>query len=121
MKSAPENDVVVPTSLTPDVLNELYRCYRRNDDGRATLRDELVRLGLLKHHVLIEQIFVHVLQAPYFFLDNYPGGAVNSPELWEQHDAEIRKQSPWLDDDNFNYARQQSIYFSIHDGLVRSE
>jgi hypothetical protein len=39
-------------------------------------------------------------------------------ECCQQHDAEIRRASPWLDEDNFAWANYWSHYYAWHDGLL---
>lgn len=111
----------MPPELTPALLNELFKLYNKaGGSGRQQfLKDELKKRGLSQHQLFVEETFAIVLGAPYVFLDKYPGGAVPSDALWAEHDAEIRRASPWLDDDNFAWARYWSQHYARHDGLLR--
>ena len=112
----------MPPELSPQVLNELYKIYERSDmAGREKiLIAEIEKRGLSQHQRLIQETFAIVLGAPYVFLDKYPGGAVSSEKLWTEHETEIRRASPWLDEENFQRACAQSQYYAWHDGLVKS-
>jgi hypothetical protein len=112
----------MPPEFTPALLNELFRLYNKADviPRRQFLENELKKHGLSQHLDFVEETFAIVLGAPYVFLDNYPGGAVPSDTLWAEHDAEIRRASPWLDEDNFGWARYWSQYYAWHDGLLRN-
>lgn len=112
----------LPSQLTPAVLNDLYRRHEKTDirERSAWLGAELKRMHAEHHQREVEETFAVVLGAPYVFLDSYPGGAVSSDALWAEHDAEIRRQSPWLDEQNFQRACHQSRYYAWHDGLVKS-
>jgi hypothetical protein len=111
-----------PPDFTPALLNELYRLYNKAAgiaDQQQFLENELKKRGLSQHQRFVEETFAIVLGAAYVFLDTYPGGAVSSDALWAEHDVEIRRHSPWLDEDNFAWVRYWSQYFAWHDGLVR--
>jgi hypothetical protein len=110
----------MPPELTPALLNELFKLYNKAGHAgqREFLENELKKHGLAQHLHLVEETFATVLGAPYVFLQNYPGGAVPTDELWAEHDAEIRRASPWLDEDNFAWANYWSHYYAWHDGLL---
>lgn len=110
----------LPPAFTPALLNDLYRRHEKADVMTRSewLRGELDRLGLGQHQKAVEETFAVVLGAPYVFLDKYPGGAKSSDELWAEHDAEIMRASPWLDEDNYGAAKYHSRYYAWHDGLV---
>jgi hypothetical protein len=112
----------LPPVLKPELLNQLYREHEKAEIvGRSEcFRKRLEGLGIERHQKIIEEAFAVVLGASYVFLDTYPGGAVNSEELWAQNDAVIRRESPWLDDGNFGAAQYWSRYYAWHDGLVKS-
>lgn len=113
----------LPAEFTPAVLNDLFRLERKTHilQRDEVMLAEMKKLGLpVDHYKTLLEAFAVVLGASYVFLDAYPGGAVSSDELWAENRAEIRKWSPWLDDDNFAYADYQSGYYAWHDGLVKS-
>ena len=94
----------MPPELTPALLNELFRFTTKptppvsTHSWRANSRSADCRTICTSS----EETFAIVLGAPYVFLDTYPDGAVSSDALWAEHDAEIRRHSPWLDEQNFN-------------------
>jgi hypothetical protein len=112
----------LPPPFTPDVLNELFLLHRKTDvmKQEEVLQAALRKMHMEHHYKKLTEVFATVLGASYVFLDAYPGGAKSSDQLWAENRAEIRKWSPWLDDDNFAWAEHQSGYYAWHDGLVKS-
>ncbi len=115
-------DRPLPWGVTPEILNDLYRIYRKASigDGSRELAEAISKHRLDRHKQWIIDSMAIVLGAPYSFLDQYPGGAVSSDALWAEHDAYILEASPWLDEDNLGSAQYQSRYYAWHDGLVKS-
>lgn len=112
----------LPPQFTPALLNELFLLHRKADATKReeVLLDALRKLDLERHYRKLTEVFAVVLGASYVFLDAYPGGAVSSDKLWAENREEIRKWSPWLDKQNFDWAQYQSGYYAWHDGLVKS-
>jgi hypothetical protein len=112
----------LPPEATPEFLNEAFRIW---DGAPGATRSEVLHAHLQKHgldahYKAFDEAFFGVTGAGYSFLQKLPEGTRSSEALWAEHDAEIRRWSPWLDDDNFGRACHQSRYYAWHDGLVKS-
>lgn len=112
--------MTLPAICTPELLNQLYREHDKAEIvGRdAWFRKRLAELGLADHEEELTTAFAIVLGSSYSFLCTYPGGAVNSDELWAENDAVMLKASPWLDEQNYGSAKYYARYYAWHDGLV---
>jgi hypothetical protein len=113
--------MTLPATFTPELLNRLFREHEKTEitERSIWLGNELRTLGLGDYQRELEGEFASVLGSSYVFLDGYPGGAKNSDQLWVENDAEILKCCPWLDEQNYAWAKHQSRYYAWHDGLVK--
>ena len=113
--------MTLPATFTPELLNRLFREHEETEitARSAWLGGELGKLGLAQYQAELEGEFAAVLGSSYVFLDGYPGGAKDSPQLWAENDAAISSTCPWLDETNLAWAVDKSRYYAWHDGLVQ--
>src|SRR4051794_25974680 len=107
--------MALPPQFTPEFVKGLYRQHQDRDPSERGewLHRELLRRRVAAYQGELEQAFAQVLGGGSPSLDI---GGAEEQAAWAEHDAELRRLNPWLDDDNFERARQKARYIAWHDG-----